>query len=362
MSLSRYRALFANRVPVIVSAAMTTVACAGTAGGPSDASSDAPPDIGCNPPVGQIFDVTYDVCVDEVDAGTDAAPDVSADAAPLDASSDGTSEAGAVDAGRCWYSCMEACGANKPYGPGQSAACLQEISRVGSKVTVRCQVQYLCGRRLEGLDEPDEPGLSQVGIARVLAEAAWLEAASVRSFRRLARELRAHDAPAELVSAAETAARDEVRHARTMARLARKHGAEPPKVRVARVGRRSLEAIAVENAVEACVGETYGAALAAWQAAHARDPEVKRALAAIAPDEANHAALAWAVREWTASKLDADANARVRAAERVAIARLRVDAATGDDADVARAIGLPSASESAALVDAVDREVWSVAA
>lgn len=361
-SLSRYRALFAQRVPVMVSAALAAAGCGGGSTTDSVDGGDVVVigmDCGGGPPP-QTVTITYDECsvVDAGDAG-DAAADAG-DASDASADANDVGDAAVEDAGRCFQDCMQACMANGNTGiyPG-FATCQKEVSRAGSKVTATCQISRPCGRRLDGLVEPE---LSHTGMGRVLAECAWLEAASVRSFRRLARELRAHGAPAELVAAADVAARDEVRHARAMARLARKHGAEPPKVRVARVGKRSLEAIALENSVEACVGETYGAALAAWQASRACDPEVKRVLEAIAPDEANHAALAWAVRDWIAGKLDDDANARVRAAERAAIARLRVDATLGDDADVARAVGLPSAVESAALVDAVEREIWAAAA
>lgn len=358
-SLSRFRALFSQRVPVMVSAAF---AAAGCGGGSTTDSVDAGDvvvigmDCGGGPPP-ETFTITYDECavVDAGDAATDGG-DASDDVDVPDAS-----DAAVTDAGRCFESCSQACmDSRSGWGPAPGMAyCLKEVSRAGSKVTASCQIMRPCGRRLDGLVEPT---LSHTGMGRVLAECAWLEAASVRSFRRLARELRAHCAPTELVLAAETAAREEVRHARAMARLARKHGAEPPKVRVARVGRRSLEAIAIENAVEACVGETYGAALAAWQATRARDPEVRRALAAIAPDEANHAALAWAVREWIAGKLDDDATARVRAAERAAVGRLREAVVQGDDRDVRRAMGIPSATESAALVNAVEREIWNAAA
>src|SRR6185295_13249702 len=121
---------------------------------------------------------------------------------------------------------------------------------------------------------------------------------SIHAFRRLARELRAHGAPSDLVNAARACARDEARHARTMARLARAHGATIDRVHVEDVGTRDLEAIARENAVEGCVGETYGALLAIWQAEHAADADVRAAMREIAPDEMRHAALAWAVATW----------------------------------------------------------------
>src|SRR5260221_408672 len=77
----------------------------------------------------------------------------------------------------------------------------------------------LCaGRKLDGLRAPEIA--CEDPIAAWFAEAAWLEAASIGAFRRLARELRAHGAPAHLIASANVCARDEIRHARMMARLA----------------------------------------------------------------------------------------------------------------------------------------------
>jgi hypothetical protein len=63
-----------------------------------------------------------------------------------------------------------------------------------------------------------------------LAEAAWLEAASVDAFRVLRLELRAHSAPRRLLRAASRAARDERRHARAAGALARRFDVTVPAV------------------------------------------------------------------------------------------------------------------------------------
>ena len=92
------------------------------------------------------------------------------------------------------------------------------------------------GRKLDGLSAPEVEG---EGLAAFFARSAWLEAASVGAFRRLARELRAHGAPDELIAAAKACALDEIRHARLMARLAKKHGASVPRVVVEPSGKAS---------------------------------------------------------------------------------------------------------------------------
>lgn len=51
----------------------------------------------------------------------------------------------------------------------------------------------------------------------------------------------------------------------------------------------NLEALALENAVEGCVRETFGALCGGYQAARAADPVVRRTLAQITRDETTHA-------------------------------------------------------------------------
>jgi hypothetical protein len=89
--------------------------------------------------------------------------------------------------------------------------------------------------------------------------------------------------------------------------------------RVTRVKPRALEAIAIENAIEGCVRETFGALVAAWQAREARDPVVRAVMKRIARDETNHASLGWAIDTWARTRLDRAARRRVDAARAVAV-------------------------------------------
>jgi hypothetical protein len=217
--------------------------------------------------------------------------------------------------------------------------------------SLTCSPNYcnncVTGRRPEGLTPSHVGASSAVGGA--LAEMAWLEAASVPAFRRLAHELEAHGAPSWLCEAARRAARDEVRHARTVTALAERAGARVPPARVAARAIRSLEAIATENAVEGCVRETFGAALATVQARRARDERVRAALSGIARDEARHAQLAWAIADWIDARLDVGARQRVRRARQGARAELLRQASVEPHAGVARALGLPNAAEACAM-------------
>jgi hypothetical protein len=150
------------------------------------------------------------------------------------------------------------------------------------------------GRRPQGL-QPLAPVLADAPLARHFAELPQLEAASICAFERIARELREFGAPERLAIAADAAARDEVRHAQVMAELARSFGAEPGIPKIESQTLRARFAFSLDNAVEGCVRETFGALLAHCQAALARDPAVATALARIAEDETRHAELSWEI-------------------------------------------------------------------
>jgi len=162
-----------------------------------------------------------------------------------------------------------------------------------SAISVSCNPGCAVGRRPEGMLETCAFESNEAG--GYFAQIAQLEAASVIAFRVLRDELRAHGAPKALVRAAARAARDEIRHARATGALARRFGGTPRAAAVVRGARRSLEAIALENAVEGCVRETYGALLATRQALLSRDHGVRAAMMLIARDEPRHASLSWRV-------------------------------------------------------------------
>ena len=188
------------------------------------------------------------------------------------------------------------------------------------------------GRACAGLDEPASAARSEMGA--YFARMAWLEGASVHAFRMLARELDAHGAPRSLALAASRAARDEERHARVARALARRHGASTPRVRrPAPRPPRPLAELALDNATEGCVRETFGAVVLAWQARVAEDPHVRRALARIADDEAGHAALARRVARFLDRRVDRATRARVARARRETL-----EALERESNDVGRAL------------------------
>ena len=198
----------------------------------------------------------------------------------------------------------------------------------------------LCPRwRPEGLSAAVPSAKDTVGA--FLARQAHLEAASVPAFHRLASELLVHDAPADLVQAALRAADDEVRHASLMTVAARRHGAQPAPVEIAPPRDRTLEEIAIENAVEGCVRETLGAMIALWQSHQAADPWLRRVMAVIAEDELTHSELAWQIDEWARSILSSEAHRRVESARRAEVAALTAALGTPSDDLLLTQVGIP---------------------
>jgi hypothetical protein len=217
------------------------------------------------------------------------------------------------------------------------------------------------GRRPEGLEGPAVgcDARARNAIGEYLAGMAHLEAASVHAFRQMRRELVAHGAPRHLVRGASRSARDEVRHARVTTRLARRYGSVPARPSIRPAPQRTLDAIAIENVVEGCVRETFGAMIATWQMHHAKDPEVAAAMRGIAADETRHAALAWAVAKWVERRLDAKGRAHLARARRAAVRSLRAEVLAAVPRALVDALGLPAASQAGALVDAMDLSLWA---
>jgi hypothetical protein len=152
---------------------------------------------------------------------------------------------------------------------------------------------------------------------------AFLEAVSVHAFERLARELEAHGASSQLLNDARRARRDEIRHTAITAHLARQRGASirmPDAPKPAPI--RPLVEVALENVVEGCVRETYGAVMGLIEAETSEDPSVRRAMRSLATDECRHAELAWAVHAWALPKLTSAERLRVESAMREAVAQI----------------------------------------
>lgn len=212
------------------------------------------------------------------------------------------------------------------------------------------------GRRPEGLASTPRGDES---LGAFFARMAHLEAAAVPAFERLVSELTAHGAPRALIAAAKRAARDEVRHARAVAKLARRFGGVVPPVVVEELPIRSLEEIARENATEGCVRETFGALVATYQARAARDEQIAKVMRGIARDETRHAQLSWDVAAWALSQLDGGARARIDVAVANAVAELRRDLITPACREAIELAGFPDRERALAMLDRLVPEVWA---
>lgn len=247
-------------------------------------------------------------------------------------------------------------------GHGNLRSCSVETGE--DKVVIHCEMDDGCvdGRRHACVRSAGAVEGSEA-VATWLARAAHDEAASVYAFRALGRELVLHGAPSQLLARIEAAAGDEVRHATAVAMLARVRGvAEVPAPQLVEAPTRSLVAIALENAIEGCVHETWAALRAAHQACCADDPMVRRIYGAIAADEARHAELAWAIDAWLWQQLDAAGRAEVARARQAAARALAERLMARADGSELAELGLPPARVASQLCAGLDAALWSRAA
>jgi len=242
-----------------------------------------------------------------------------------------------------YFACDVTCGA-------------QNEVKIGYESAV-CGRRPAGGSRRRGCDGRAGRGSSPLG--RLLAEAAELEAASVPAFAHVAADLTAHGAPDALVHAARAARADEARHWRQTRELARRRGGNPVRPVVARrTGVASLEMLATDNVIEGCVRETFGALVAAHQAAAAADRDVARLMAAIAGDELEHAALAWRIDAWATERLGSSFAERRQAAARVALRELVAGVARPVTDELRVAAGLPGPAQTSAMLAATWDVLW----
>lgn len=226
------------------------------------------------------------------------------------------------------------------------------IDKVAAQVgpSFKCTPGFL-GRMYEGFEELSTPRSELEYYVRAQRQ----EAAAVIAFERLAAELAAHRAPADLIEAARRAAREERRHAalfrREATRLSQELGIAvsfPRPNLPDAFAVRELEEILHENVAEGCVNETYSAVVATYQAEHATSPRLRAVFRAIAADEQRHAALAYRVHAWG---LGVSANASaLREALRVAHGCLRESASLSA---LGRAMGEPDPTVAVVAFDHV---------
>ncbi len=222
------------------------------------------------------------------------------------------------------------------------------------------------GRRpstMSGIDHDcSNPDAVADEVGEYFAEVAALEAAAVEAFSHMMDELRRFGAPTGLIDAAARARSDEQRHARVTATLARRYGVQPSTPRGPSPQERDLYAFALENVIEGCVRETFGAAYAAHQAVVAKDPAVRFALRSIALDETRHAELSWCIHAWVLPRLTVEQIASLQSAMRDAVAKLRDESLAPVPERVQSLAGVPGSAAALALLDDLEANLWREAA
>jgi hypothetical protein len=266
---------------------------------------------------------------------------------------EGMSWAELDEAERCALACAHAAAALDTYVKGRAeiGECSLTVEFDGDLFvagTVSCDGEIpwrgICeGRRPLAWVEPP--------VAGTLARLVGLEHASITAFVELAEQLGHHGAPAALVDRCRQAAADEARHVELLVGL----GAPRPTETPAPTREASLLAIALHNAVEGCVMETWAALLAADQAQRAPSQATRAAFMTIAADEAAHAQLAWDLHAWLCQRLSPEQAAEVEAARvaaLVGLAEVAVQQAKAFALADRLALGLPDPARARALADA----------
>ncbi|MET0791109.1 MAG: hypothetical protein ABW061_06265 [Polyangiaceae bacterium] len=234
------------------------------------------------------------------------------------------------------------------------------VTHAGQTTATQTGVATPCmGRRPAGLVESSENSVSPLGD--YYASVAHLEAAAVLAFDIMERDLSRFGAPPDLLVRTRRARADEVRHASRMAEFALRWHAPVPCALAVPSSDRPLLAAALENAVEGCVREAWGALSAHYQAATAREPEAQRLWREIAVDESEHAELSFELHEWYMTQLESHERALVEAALGQARLQLRVELAftPAPHPLVVLAAGVPDPACAAALFSELETQVFS---
>jgi rubrerythrin len=207
-------------------------------------------------------------------------------------------------------SCGDGCWEGEQYGYPcpmddleQPASVDLHCSGLGRVVLPRLALTQLAalGQPVSGTRRPwrCQPESATSSAAQAWARICACERASVAGFERLAKQLEALGAPAELIEHAERFAADERRHAAATLAIARRFDPEiqPPRL-PPEPSTLELAALLEETILAGCIGETLSALELEHMLAACSDEPLASVLAEIADDEARHAEHAWVLLAW----------------------------------------------------------------
>ncbi len=170
--------------------------------------------------------------------------------------------------------------------------------------------------------------------------AASIEHASVASFARHTLECMALGAPPEILAAIQAAALDEIEHTKLCLteahRLDGRSVAPMPLPLDSLHLRTDVREFARALIEEGCLGETFGAAEAAFAGEHATDATTQLVLRRIEEDESRHAALAFQTLSWIARQLSASQRQELASFAEATVAQRGVVTTTAHDAELLR--------------------------
>lgn len=244
--------------------------------------------------------------------------------------------------------------------PSTLLSCDVEYTAVHSPYTCPRPVP---GRKPDGLQLKNDLAAQQTSVnvlGQYLADMTAMETAAITAFYYLSRELEAYKAPAELIARARQAVLEETRHSEMAALLAASFDAQMPEVCVDDFCLRSLYDIALENAVEGCVNETFAAACGLWQSENAKLDVFREVIAHITEEEMGHAELSWEIHQWIMPQLSQAEQEQIRIAQVEAIESLVAEFKQESDPVVQQTFGLPTKQDAARLFAQLKESVWGV--
>ena len=159
-------------------------------------------------------------------------------------------------------------------------------------------------------------------LGNYFASVSNAEASSIAAFLQLRKELAFHNAPKELQDRCFGAAKQEVEHARVMVKMAENHQGKLAPFIFGEFQPRSLIDLALDNAIEGCIFETFSALKLLQQAHNSAHPVLAQTLKQIALDEVSHAELAWDIHKYLLTRLSNEEMKIVLKAQQEAIQRL----------------------------------------
>ena len=184
-----------------------------------------------------------------------------------------------------------------------------------------CYTYYYEGR-VHGNIPKTKKNACDSALGSYFARVSNAEASSIAAFLQLRKELAFHNAPKELLDRCFLAAKQEVDHARVMVQLAENHQGKLAPFIFGKFEPRTLLDLALDNAVEGCIFETFSALKLLQQAQNSNHPVLAQTMQQIALDEVAHAELAWDIHKYLLTKLSTEERSIVRKAQRDAVQKL----------------------------------------